>query len=76
MMSVAQGMRATVLIIGFPVVMTKNALKWPKDTDFIQSLAAALGMRVKTCEIGIGCAVQPVPFAVNVNTGLVGMEQP
>jgi hypothetical protein len=58
------------------MVMTKNALKWPKDADFIQSLATALGMRVKISETGIGRAVQPVPFAVNVDTGLVGMEQP
>src|SRR6056297_884354 len=73
--SIAQGMRGAVLIVGLPMVMTQDARKSREDIDRIQGLAPSFGVRVKKGEIGIGGAVQPVAFAADVDASLVGMEQ-
>ena len=55
--------------------MAKDARKGRKDADLIQGLAAPLAMRMEKGELGIGGTVQPVAFAADVDTGLIGMDQ-
>ena len=47
---VAQGMRSSVLKIGFPVVVTEDTLKIRQNPDLVQGLAPTFRMGIKIAE--------------------------
>jgi hypothetical protein len=64
MMGVAQGVGGTIVEVGFPVVMTEDALGAGEDSDFVKGLSSAFLMRVKIA-VAVGRGVmQPIAGAL------------
>ena len=69
-MRIAKGMLTIIFKIWFPVVMTQNPFEYGKNPYFIYGIAASFLMGEKISPLGIGCAVQPRPETVYIDTSL------
>ena len=74
MVSIAQGVEHAVRKIGLPVVVAEDTAKCWQYPHGIHCLVPALCMREVAGPFGIGCAVQPVELAADIDAGLIDME--
>ena len=74
MMSIAEGMLALEIEVGFPVLMDQDALKMRQDFLGFHSVHAPLGVGIEEGPLRVGNAAKPVVGTVDVDAGLIAMK--
>ena len=67
-------MEAIVAEVRFPMIVAQQTVAAGQDADRVHGLGAAFGVSEEGGVARVGSAVQPLALAIDVDAGLVGVD--